>query len=164
MYPIRVEFILELILPLFSPPLDHFTPSGIHPIVRPQPTVDLRHDFPEQQSVLPLLNLVVRHPKRLELHRLIGVGAAVVGNEYETSDLGTTRIETGIGFNVELLAGYNRSIALLVVGAGSVGVDLVFDHCCAARGLVFALHIDGNIEIERIQRRNGIWGWRIRVF
>lgn len=153
MYPIRVEFILELLLPLFSPPLDHLTPSGIHPIVRPQPTIDLGHDFPEQQSVLALLNLVVSHPKRLELHRLVGLGTAVVGDEDKASDLGPARIETRIRFNVELLPGNNGSIALVVVGAGAVGVDLVFDHCSAPGGLVVGLHSDGEIEIGEIQER-----------
>lgn len=153
MYPIRIELILKLILPLFSPPLDHLTPSGIHPIVRPQPTINLRHNFPEQQSVLALLNLVVSHAKRLELHRLVSLGAAVVSDEDKASDLGTTRIETSISFNVELFASNNGSIAVVVVGGSAVGVDLVFDHRCAARGLVLALHSDGKIEIEGIERK-----------
>lgn len=100
-YSIRIELVLQLLLLLLGPPIDGLAPGGVRPVLVPEPPADLLHHLPEQLRVLPLLNLVVRHPQRLQLHRLV---VAAVGNEQEPRDLGAVPVEARVGLDVELLA------------------------------------------------------------
>lgn len=100
-YSIRIELVIQLVLLLLGPPIDRLAPGGVHPVLVPQPPPDLLHDLPEQLRVLTLLNLVVRHPQRLQLHRLV---VAVIGDEQEPRDLGAVLVEAPVGLDVELLA------------------------------------------------------------
>lgn len=135
-YTISIEFILELLLPLLSPPLDRLTPARVGPVPLAQPPIDLVNNFPKQLRVLALLDLVVGHPQRLQLHRDVVV--AVVGDEHEAPDLGPAGVEGGVGLHVELLAvDDDWSVRLLGIDVAAVGVDLV-DHLC--RNFVVAVH------------------------
>lgn len=136
-YPIRVEFILELLLLLLGPTVDHLAPSGIHPIVGSQLAVNLLHRFSEELCVLALLDLVIGHAESFQPHRR--VAPAVVRNKEEPHDFGASLIKARVGLHVELLtAAYDWPLvaARLVDADASVGVDLI-DHWPGRRVLGF---------------------------
>uniref|UniRef100_A0A2P2JYF4 Uncharacterized protein MANES_05G039500 n=1 Tax=Rhizophora mucronata TaxID=61149 RepID=A0A2P2JYF4_RHIMU len=95
--PVRIEFTLQLILPLVGSAVDHLAPVTVHSVVGTEPPVNLLHDFSKELRVLALLDLVVGHPQRLHLHRRV---VTVVGNEKEPRDLGPPRVETGVRFDI----------------------------------------------------------------
>lgn len=135
-YPISIEFIFELVLSQLGPSVHSISPCVIQAVIRPQSAIDLPDNLSEELRVLALLNLVVRHPQSLQLHRR---DAAFFGDEKEARNLRPAGVQRGVGLDVELLVADDWAVPLRFDVVLAVGVDLAVPDN-SPRSIIFRFH------------------------
>jgi hypothetical protein len=140
-HPVAIELALELLLALLGAAVDGIGPGLVERVFRAEAAVDFVRDFPVEHGVLPPLDLVIRHPQRLELHRL---HPAPLGDEQEARQARPPRVLRGVRLHVQLLRGHRRRGRLRAAEAVGHGLrrrgrDLALDvHARWDRRLGFA--------------------------
>ena len=109
-HPVSIELVLELLLALIGAAGDGVDPRLVEAEARTKAASDLGGDVPVELHVLPALDLIVRHPQRLELHRL---HPAPVRDEEQAREAGPARVLRRVSLHVQLLGRDRRCRGLL---------------------------------------------------
>jgi len=109
-HSVAVELVLELLLALLGTAADGIDPGLVEPVPGAEADVDFESDVAVELHVFSPLDLVVRHPQRLKLHRL---HPAPIRDEDEAREAGPPRVLRGVGLHVQLLRGEGRRGGLL---------------------------------------------------
>jgi hypothetical protein len=133
-HSVSVELVLELLIALIGAAGDGVDPRLVEAVARAEAAADLGGDVAVELHVLPALDLVVRHPQRLELYRL---HPAPVRDEDASGEAGPPRVLRRVRLHVELLGRDRRR-------RGLIGAAQAVRHRRCSGGGDLALDVHGS--------------------